>query len=72
MMKPKIGEPRLYEVSPFLLYPGEQASAEVDLRCGEGTFMVTHWIVEPMPGVYGWMLRMRYRLVDQWIERWRR
>ncbi len=72
-----IGVPRLYE-GPVLprLYPGEQASAQLDPQSvaeafdqGGGELRVVGWLVEPMPGWAGWWLRTRWRIWGRWFSR---
>lgn len=58
-MNPKIGEPRIYDGEPEVLYPGEWAHVDSE---GRST-------VSPEPGLAAAWLRLRYRLVGQWIER---
>lgn len=61
MRTAKIGE-RHVQVRELVLYPGERAQvSEVD-----GTEVAT---VEPEPGVVAFLLRLRYRLVGQWLDR---
>lgn len=81
---PRVGERRAYDGELRVLYPGEQASAHVPEEamesaareaCNTGravTLAVTEWLVEPAPGWRAALLRWRYRLVGQWVDRWRR
>ena len=72
-MTAKIGTPRLYPGNTIpVLYPGEQAQGrlarEAGVAAADGvvTAPVIEWLVEPMPGWYGWWLRWRYRLWGRW------
>jgi hypothetical protein len=82
-MKPKIGEPRLYEGTVQALYPGEQAHAIVPAddiesavrqarRLGALALQVDsqrlQWFVEPTPGWRGWWLRTRYRCWGRFVS----
>ena len=82
-MKPRIGEPRLYEGTVKVLYPGEQAQAIVPAddiesavlqarRLGALALQIDpqrlQWFVEPIPGWHGWWRRMRYRVIGQWVN----
>lgn len=85
-MTPQIGVPRLYHGDIAVLYPGERATAVVEARdIAEAvalakrlgdlylTLQPGDWIVEPEPGAAAAWRRLRYRLVDQWLDRlgWR-
>lgn len=65
-MRAKIGERRIYDETLGILYPGEHATAIVDVEIDEHGYVVTetvqHWMVEPIPGFWGWWDRMDYRL----------
>ncbi len=62
-----------------VIYPGERAMAQVDLDAMQALVQtlesaqfaglsvpVIGWIVEPIPGWYGWWLRLHYRVWGQW------
>jgi len=73
MSRPPIGVPRCYP-GPGLpvLYPGERATAQFEFEnffdavtTGRDV-QVLNWLVEPVPGWYGWYLRTRWRLFGRW------
>ena len=64
-LDPPIGVPRTYiSGQRALVYPGEEAACEVEVeRQGHVEFLVPFdgiWVVTPMPGPYGWLLRHLY------------
>ena len=84
-MTPKIGEPRIYagdEIPVF--YPGELATsrgvtlpeildamrAAAERGETEAVLPLSGWIIEPDPSWRGALLRWRYRLIGQYVERW--
>lgn len=60
-MRPRIGELRIYDREPEVLYPGEWAHVDADGLC----------TVSPEPGLRAAVRRLRYRAVGQWLERLR-
>lgn len=80
-MKPPIGVPRIYLGNEIpVVYPGEIArSGAVSLdelvdsmtAASEtpASVPLEDWVVEPRPGARGVFLRLRYRLVGQWVDR---
>jgi hypothetical protein len=56
-----VGELRVYNGEPDVLYPGEWAQVDADGLC----------TVSPEPGLAAALRRWRYRLIGQWLEKWR-
>jgi len=57
---PKVGELRIYNGEPEVLYPGEWAQVDAAGLC----------TVSPEPGLRALLLRVRYRLIGRFDE-WR-
>jgi len=59
-MEPKVGELRIYNREPEVLYPGEWAQVDADGLC----------TVSPEPGLRALLRRVRYRLIGR-LDEWR-
>lgn len=57
---PRVGELRIYNGEPEVLYPGEWSHIDADGLC----------TVSPEPGLRALLLRVRYRLIGR-LDEWR-
>lgn len=63
--RPRVGERRVYEGQIEVLYPGEQALAEIPPVATSAAKMPgerIRFIITPAPGVHAFLRRWRYRL----------